>query len=104
MWYHDSVAPGSPPISPPVVWTCHPIFYPSTPTTSGPGNILVTSPYVAPTPWSPSAINSNCFESISSAQPQTMLANEYLFGQGHRLAASFEKLGVDVNDGDENEA
>lgn len=37
----ESVAPGSPPMSPPVVWTCHPIYYPSSPPPGGPGNILV---------------------------------------------------------------
>lgn len=41
MWMQESVAPGSPPMSPPVVWTCHPIYYPSSPPPGGPGNILV---------------------------------------------------------------
>jgi len=99
MWVQESVAPGSPPISPPVVWTCHPIFYPQSPNSAGPGNILVTSPYVTPTPWSPPPMNSNCYDGIPSAQPPAMLGNEYLFGQTHRLTASFEKLGVsDVNE------
>ncbi|CAL8099473.1 unnamed protein product [Orchesella dallaii] len=93
IWMHDSVPPGSPPMSPPVVWTCHPIFYPSSPPPGGPGNILVPSTYVAPAPWSPPP--SNCYEGLPQTQQTTMLGNEFLFGQ-NRLTASFERLTVDT--------
>ncbi|ODM96586.1 Meiosis arrest female protein 1 [Orchesella cincta] len=83
-----------PPMSPPVVWTCHPIFYPSSPPPGGHGNILVPSTYVAPA-WSPPP--PNCFENMPQTQQTTMLGNEFLFGRQNRLTASFERLTVDTS-------
>lgn len=42
MWMHgESLSPGSPPVSPPVVWTYHPIVYPPNTPPTNQANIMV---------------------------------------------------------------
>lgn len=73
----EPMSPGTPPVSPPVVWTYHPIVYPPTTPPANPGNIMM--PAFSYGQWSPAM---PCFERIPSQTNGTLMGSaEYAYSE-----------------------
>ncbi|CAG7709874.1 unnamed protein product [Allacma fusca] len=102
MWMRDAATPASPPVSPPMVWTYHPVVYPA-PTTSpaAPSSSVILPPHISfgSGPWSPPPAQMMMYEQRmppNSVHPSLVSGNNPA-GQT-RLTNSFQRLKLHVKE------